>query len=62
LLQARIGWQYKLSGKARLELFAGADNILNKAYGLGNDINPVGNRYFNPSPPRNYYGGMNVIF
>jgi iron complex outermembrane receptor protein len=63
LVQARVGWQYKLSQKARLELFAGADNILNKAYGLGNDINPAApNRYFNPSPPRNYYGGMNVIF
>jgi iron complex outermembrane receptor protein len=62
LLQARVGKQIKLSGKARLEVFAGADNILNKAYGLGNDINPVGNRFFNQSPPRNYYGGMNVIF
>ncbi len=63
LVQARAGWQYKLSTKARLEFFAGVDNLLNKAYGLGNDINPAApNRYFNQSPPRNYYGGMNVIF
>lgn len=62
LVQAKFGWQHKLCKKTRLELYAGADNILNKAYGLGNDINPVGNRYFNPSPPRNYYAGFNVIF
>ncbi|RYZ91939.1 MAG: TonB-dependent receptor, partial [Moraxellaceae bacterium] len=56
LLQAKAGWQVNLSPKTKLELYAGADNILNKAYSLGNDLNALGNRYFNPSAPRNYYG------
>lgn len=59
LLQARAGWQHKL-GKTKLELFAGADNILNQKYSLGNDLNAIGNRYFNPAPLRNYSVGMNV--
>ncbi|MDB4999107.1 MAG: TonB-dependent receptor [Mucilaginibacter sp.] len=60
LLQAKASWQHKLSRKARLELYAGADNLLNQKYSLGNDLNAVGNRYYNPSPLRNYFFGMNV--
>ncbi|WP_164849893.1 TonB-dependent receptor [Mucilaginibacter limnophilus] len=59
LLQARAGWQHTF-GKTKLELFAGADNILNQKYSLGNDLNAIGNRYFNPAPLRNYSVGMNL--
>jgi iron complex outermembrane receptor protein len=62
LLKAKIGWQHKLSVKSRLEVYAGSDNILNEKYSLGDDLNAVGNRYYNPSPLRNYYAGFNVIF
>ncbi|MDB5110923.1 MAG: TonB-dependent receptor, partial [Mucilaginibacter sp.] len=44
LLQAKAGWQHKLTRKSHIELYAGADNILNKKYSLGNDLNAVGNR------------------
>jgi iron complex outermembrane receptor protein len=59
LLQARASWQ-PMIGKARLEIFAAADNILNQKYSLGNDLNAVGNRYYNASPLRNYNVGVNV--
>jgi iron complex outermembrane receptor protein len=60
LLQAKASWQHSFSRKTRLELYAGADNLLNQKYSLGNDLNAVGNRYYNPSPLRSYYFGVNV--
>jgi iron complex outermembrane receptor protein len=60
LLQAKAGWQFKAGAKAKVNVFAGADNLLNKTYSLGNDLNAVGNRYYNPAPLRNYYAGLSV--
>jgi iron complex outermembrane receptor protein len=60
LLQAKASWQHAISRKTRLELYAGADNLLNQKYSLGNDLNAVGTRYFNPAPLRNYFFGVNL--
>ncbi|GGH13361.1 TonB-dependent receptor [Mucilaginibacter phyllosphaerae] len=60
LLQAKASWQHNISHKTRLELYAGADNLLNQKYSLGNDLNAVGNRYYNPAPLRNYFFGINL--
>jgi iron complex outermembrane receptor protein len=60
LLQAKAGWKFKI--KAEAELFIGADNILNKKYSLGNDLNAVGGRYYNAAPLRNFFAGLNVEF
>lgn len=62
LLQAKIGWKKQLGSGAGIELFAGADNLLNEQYSLGNDINAFGKRYYNPSPVNNYFGGVIVNF
>ncbi len=62
LLQAKAGWQRRLSKHYVIELYAGADNLLNEHYSLGNDLNAVGNRYYNPAPLRNYYAGGSVRF
>ncbi len=61
LLQAKIGYNQKLSGKTSIEIYAGADNLLNQKYSLGNDLNAVGNRYYNAAPLRNYYIGVNYF-
>ncbi|HSC54711.1 MAG TPA: TonB-dependent receptor [Phnomibacter sp.] len=58
LLGARVGYKLKLAKKLSAHLFAGADNLLNKTYSLGNDINAAGNRFYNAAPARNYYGGI----
>ncbi|PTR01050.1 iron complex outermembrane receptor protein [Mucilaginibacter yixingensis] len=60
LIQAKLAWSHRMSKKTRLEIYAGADNILNQHYSLGNDLNAVGNRYFNPSALRNYFAGINL--
>ncbi|HET9053874.1 MAG TPA: TonB-dependent receptor, partial [Cyclobacteriaceae bacterium] len=62
LLQAKIGWMGIKNNTLTLEFFAGADNLLNQQYSLGNDINAFGGRYFNAAPLRNFYGGVHVKF
>ncbi len=62
LLQAKAGWQHKFTAKSRLEIYAGADNILNEKYSLGNDLNDIRGRYYNAAPLRNFYAGFNVVF
>jgi iron complex outermembrane receptor protein len=62
LLQAKISWiGVKKEGLA-LEFFAGADNLLNQKYSLGNDLNAFRGRYYNAAPLRNFYGGIHVRF
>ena len=60
LVQGKIGWMSSFK-KTTIELFAGADNLLDEKYSLGNDLNAVGGRYFNAAPLRSFFGGVNVF-
>lgn len=73
LLQGKIGWEFPIfhsrSGitgvrlhrmGGLLQFYVGVDNALNQVYSLGNDLNAVGGRYYNPAPARNYYGGISL--
>jgi iron complex outermembrane receptor protein len=60
LLQSKVGCSAIRIGKVPLEIFAGADNLLDKKYSLGNDLNAAGNRYFNAAAPRNFYAGLSM--
>lgn len=62
ILQSKIGWRNLHIGNIPVEVFAGADNILNEKYSLGNDLNAFGARYFNPATKRNFYGGLAIHF
>ncbi|MET0636085.1 MAG: TonB-dependent receptor plug domain-containing protein [Chitinophagaceae bacterium] len=57
LLGARVGWK-KTFSSIRLNLYGGADNLLDETYSLGNDINAAANRFYNAAPRRNYYVGI----
>ena len=57
LLGARIGYKKTFSTVA-VNLFAGADNLFDMQYSLGNDINAAGGRYYNTAPGRNYFAGV----
>lgn len=59
LLQGKAGCKLKIK-KINLDIFAGADNIFNEQYSLGNDINAVGNRFYNAAPLRNYFAGIKI--
>lgn len=62
LVQLKAGCRIKSTDKYKLEVYLGVDNLLNETYCLGNDLNAVGGRYYNPSPLRNYFGGIKVAF
>ena len=42
LLQTKIGWKNLRIANIPVEIFVGADNILNEKYSLGNDLNAIG--------------------
>lgn len=58
LLAVRVGYKKIFVGKLQAEVFAGADNLFNETYSLGNDINAAANRFYNVAPGRNYYAGI----
>ena len=64
LLGARLGWKKQTKKMKdhsyRFNFYAGADNLLNEQYSLGNDINAAGGRYYNTAPRRNYYAGISI--
>ena len=62
IVQAKAGWETRYGTKSKLNIFAGADNILNEKYSLGNDLNAVGNRFYNAAAPRNFYAGFSLLF
>jgi iron complex outermembrane receptor protein len=64
---AKIGYKKQIFKCLETNLYAGLDNILNKSYSSIVSLNAVGfggaqPAYFNPSPKRNGYGGLNVKF
>lgn len=56
LLSWRLGWEN--AGSHSWRIYAGADNLFNQNYSLGNDINAAAGRYYNAAAPRNYYVGV----
>jgi iron complex outermembrane receptor protein len=60
LLQFRTSWKTNLNLKTNVEVFAGADNVLNQKYSLGNDMNAFGGRYYNAAPLRNFFAGLKL--
>jgi iron complex outermembrane receptor protein len=60
IVGAKIGYQKWASDKWRLRLVAGADNLLDEKYSLGNDLNGAAGRYYNVAPGRNYYVSLLV--
>ena len=62
LFFARLGYKVTLNKKIITDLFFSYDKSFNNPYSLGNDLNAAGNRFFNPSSPQNFYGGVKLKF
>lgn len=58
LLGMRAGYRVKLNNIFPLDIFGGADNLLDEHYSLGNDLNAAASRFYNAAPPRNFYIGL----
>jgi iron complex outermembrane receptor protein len=61
ILQARFGWTFNLRS-FNGQVFAGADNLLNQTYSLGNDLNAFGARFYNPAASVNFFGGLKMTW
>lgn len=61
LVGLRMGYRFGKNEKP-FECFAGADNLLDQKYSLGNDLNAPAPafRYYNAAPGRNYFVGLKV--
>ena len=62
LFNARLGYEKSISDRWRLKLIAGAENLLDQRYSLGNDLNAAGGRYYNAAAGRNFYASLLVNF
>ncbi len=62
LLGIKTGWRKTVQKKYKLNFYAGADNLLNETYSLGNDINAQANRFYNAAPGRNYFIGLSFQY
>lgn len=60
LIGGRAGWRTTLGSRWDVEAYGGVDNLLDEQYSLGNDLNAFANRYFQPAPGINFYGGMKI--
>jgi iron complex outermembrane recepter protein len=58
LLSVRAGCKITVKKTLQLDMYAGADNLLNETYSLGNDMNAAAGRYYNAAPLRSYYAGI----
>jgi iron complex outermembrane receptor protein len=58
LLNARVDYTLPLKQATGLTLFVSGQNLLNETYSLGFDLNPFGQRYFQPAPTRNWVVGV----
>lgn len=61
LAQVKLGYRATQQAK-QWDFFVGIDNLLNQQYSLGNDINALGRRYYNPAPVRNLFAGIRYRF
>ncbi|MES2513169.1 MAG: TonB-dependent receptor [Bacteroidota bacterium] len=62
LVQAKMGWKFYNKSRFVMDICIGADNMLDQRYSLGNDLNALGGRYYNPAPGVNYFGKVNLWF
>jgi len=62
LVQTKIGYEKTIADNFVVDMFVGIDNVLNVDYSLGNDLNAFGERYYQPAPPRNWFGGVKMNY
>lgn len=67
VLNAKLGYKKKVLKQVEMNVYAGLDNLLNRSYSSILSLNAVGYggaqpAYYNPSPKRNGYAGLNLKY
>jgi len=60
LVNMKVNYRISIKEKVDLSFFAGINNVLNTSYSSFYGLNDINGRYFNPSTPANYFGGIAV--
>ena len=60
-VDARFGYTQRISG-VEVELFGGVNNVFDKHYIASVVPNATRERFFEPSPGRNWYAGLRILF
>ncbi len=60
LANLKVSYGISIKEKVDLSFFAGINNMFNASYSSFYGLNDINGRYFNPSPPKNYFGGIGV--
>ncbi len=58
VIYLRAGWTKNLLRGRRLNAYFAVDNLFNKKYTFGSDINAAGGRYYQPAPEINFVAGL----
>ncbi|MFY0684023.1 MAG: TonB-dependent receptor [Balneola sp.] len=62
LMKGKVGFKRLIGEKFKLDLYVGADNLLDQKYSLGYDINAFGNRFYQPAAGMNWFGGIKINY
>jgi iron complex outermembrane receptor protein len=62
LLGSRIGFRRNIIPALLIDIYGSVDNIFNRTYSLGNDINAAAGRYYNAAPGINYSAGVTLRY
>lgn len=62
LLNARIAWVKNFTSHWQAGIHAGMNNLLDSSYTSNFNLNAVGDKYYNPSAPQNWFLGLNVQY
>ncbi|MEE1945607.1 TonB-dependent receptor [Pedobacter sp. KR3-3] len=60
LTDIKIGAKNLRLSHKLLNVNFGINNLFNRNYSLGNDLNAASNRFYNPAPGVNYYAGLSL--
>lgn len=60
LINTKIMWRGVVLKKLAWTAYAGINNAFNARYTSFYNLNNEFNRFYNPSPPRNYFGGLSL--
>ena len=62
LLNIMTSYKLSLSKSFDCSVHAGVNNLLNSSYSSFLNLNAVGNKYYNPSAPRNFFCGFSLYY
>lgn len=62
LLDMRVEYRLRFLDRFAIDLYAGAENLLDEQYASFFRLNAVDGRFYNPQAPRTLYGGLRLTF